>query len=259
MLEIIVGSVLFIASIYDLKTTEIPDEIPIFLIALGIFTSIFKWLFLNDMTYLTRMLIIGSIFSIFGIIAYYTGQWGAGDSALLTSIAFLYPDFIFIFKYLINLLIFGSIFMVIFSIVYCYIYSKNALKKFFYNLKKFKFVYVILFIIPVIIHFLFAYKALTLLFTILPVSAILYNFSKIVEKYGFKRKIKVSELKVGDVLASFKIWRGITKEEIEKIRKSNKKFVIIKEGVRFAPAFFIAFVYTIIFNQAFLIESFIKW
>ncbi|MEM5811900.1 MAG: prepilin peptidase [Candidatus Aenigmatarchaeota archaeon] len=254
MFEIIVGSMLFIAAIYDLKTTEIPDEIPIFLIALGIFTSIFKWLFLNDITYLTKMLIVGSIFSIFGIIAYYTGQWGAGDSALLISIAFLYPDFVFIFKYLINLLIFGSIFMVTFSIIYCYIYSKNSLKIFFYHLKKFKLAYFMLFIIPIIIHFLFAHKILTVFSALLPILAILYNFGKIVEKYGFKRKIKVSELKVGDVLASFKIWRGITKEEIEKIKKSNKKFVIIKEGVRFAPAFFIAFIYTMIFNQAFLIK-----
>lgn len=85
------------------------------------------------------------------------------------------------------------------------------------------------------------------------------NFCIIVEKYGFKKRIRVDKLKVGDVLVSFKRWRGITEKEIEAIKKSGKTFVTIKEGVRFAPAFLIAYLYTILTNEAILFNYLIVW
>jgi len=78
----------------------------------------------------------------------------------------------------------------------------------------------------------------------------LWRFGKVVEETGFKKRIKISELREGDVLDDSKLWEGLTKEQIKKLQKSNKKYVVIKEGVRFAPTFPIALMFTIFFGDA---------
>ena len=78
---------------------------------------------------------------------------------------------------------------------------------------------------------------------------ILWKFVKAVENVGFKKKIPVSKLRVGDVPDYYKIWEGITEKEIRKIKKSGKKYIWIKEGVRFAPAFPLALLFTLIMGD----------
>ncbi|MEM7825783.1 MAG: hypothetical protein QW412_02915, partial [Candidatus Aenigmatarchaeota archaeon] len=81
---------------------------------------------------------------------------------------------------------------------------------------------------------------------------LIWKFTKSVEEVGFKKKIPVSKLRVGDVLAESKIWEGITQRDLMKIKKSGKKFVVIKEGVRFAPAFSLALLFTVYLGDVFL-------
>jgi len=255
MLEIIVIISLLIASIWDLKTTEIPDEIPLFLIFLAIFIGIFS----QDFDFLKRSLIFGSIFSLIGFIMYYTGQWGGGDSFILASIAFLYPSIDFLVKFLLNLIIFGAAFMIIFTIVYCYIFSRKVFFVFYRELKKEYKIYLIIFLATLLIFLSFSiyfgkfYSSAFLNSIIITSLFLVFKFSRIAEKIGFRKRIKISELKVGDVPVFFKRWRGITESEIKELKKKNIKFIEIKEGVRFIPAFLIAFVYTIIFGKAFLL------
>lgn len=51
------------------------------------------------------------------------------------------------------------------------------------------------------------------------------------------KRIPINRLKEGDVLLDFKVWRGITKKEIEELKRKKIKYVYIKEGVRYAPTF----------------------
>lgn len=81
---------------------------------------------------------------------------------------------------------------------------------------------------------------------------IMWKFVKAVERVGFKKKIPVSKLKVGDVPDYYKIWEGITEKELKKIKSSGKKYIWIKEGVRFAPAFPIALIFTLIYGDGIL-------
>jgi hypothetical protein len=81
---------------------------------------------------------------------------------------------------------------------------------------------------------------------------ILWKFVKAVENVGFKKKIPVSKLKVGDVPDYYKIWEGVTEKEIKKIKKSGKRYIWIKEGVRFAPAFPIALLFTLFYGDGIL-------
>ena len=52
----------------------------------------------------------------------------------------------------------------------------------------------------------------------------------------------------------YKIWEGITEKELKKIKKSGKKFIWIKEGVRFAPAFPLALLFTILVGDGILLS-----
>jgi len=64
------------------------------------------------------------------------------------------------------------------------------------------------------------------------------------------KKVKISELREGDVLLDFKVWRGITKEEIEDLKRRRVKYVFIKEGVRYAPTFLFSLI-LLIFEKLF--------
>ncbi len=70
-----------------------------------------------------------------------------------------------------------------------------------------------------------------------------WKYAKVIENVAFRRKIAVAKLREGDVLFESKKWVGLTKEEVQKIKRTRKN-VVIKEGVRFAPAFPLALVAT---------------
>ncbi|MCD6371900.1 MAG: hypothetical protein J7L39_04280, partial [Candidatus Aenigmarchaeota archaeon] len=92
----------------------------------------------------------------------------------------------------------------------------------------------------------FSYTLFLNLFLIILFSNFVYLLaiaSKIVDKYGFTRRIHISKLKVGDVLLESEIWKGIDEKELKKVKKS-RKYVWIKEGVRFAPVFPISLILT---------------
>ena len=67
----------------------------------------------------------------------------------------------------------------------------------------------------------------------------------------FKRKIKTSELREGDVILDGR-WRGLTKKEVAEIRRRGK-YAWIKEGVRFAPVFIITMLISIFYGDLILI------
>ena len=258
-----------IASYYDLKTTEIPDLLPIIMIASGMLINFLSFIINGNAGNLFLSVINGIIFSAIGFSMYFAGQWGAGDAFLLTAIGFLIPknffvsdEFPFFFTYLVNLFFLGSLYMIVYSIVYS-LREKSAIRYFKGQITKFSWVILLLFILFLIASSILSYLILNSvnikLVIISSVSSIalivFWLFSKSVEK-SFIKRIPVSKLKVGDVLLESKRWDGISKEEVRKIRESGKKYVYIKTGVCFAPAFPMALVYTFIFGNS--VVNFIK-
>ena len=132
--------------------------------------------------------------------------------------------------------------------------NKNVFKLFTEKLKE-KYRYIALAVAGTFIAFtaIFSLKSGSFLEPSLIMTSIVlllslfYVYAKTIEKYVFRKKIPVSKLKEGDVVEGM-IWRGITKEEIAKIRK-QKKSVIIKEGVRFVPVFAIALILTLMYGN----------
>jgi Flp pilus assembly protein protease CpaA len=261
----LLGSIL--AGIIDLKTTEIPDWIPYSMMVIGVVGNLFKSYLLWSYLPILLSLVVGLLFLGFGFILYYSGQWGGGDAKILSGIGFLLPQFsgTYVFfpfpvSYLFNVFFVGAIYMIGYILVMSLINRKvlfhfiNDFKAsirqlFFLNIGIIVFLiifsfYMVGYLQFVTVNEMFLFGGLVLGMTIGMFT--LWRFAKTAEEIGFKRKIKVSDLREGDVPDDSKLWEGLTKKQVENIQKSGKKYIVIKEGVRFAPAFPIALLVSVL-------------
>jgi Flp pilus assembly protein protease CpaA len=261
----LLGSIL--AGIIDLKTTEIPDWIPYSMMVIGVVGNLFKSYLLWSYLPILLSLVVGLLFLGFGFILYYSGQWGGGDAKILSGIGFLLPQFsgTYVFfpfpvSYLFNVFFVGAIYMIGYILVMSLINRKvlfhfiNDFKAsirqlFFLNIGIIVFLiifsfYMVGYLQFVTVNEMFLFGGLVLGMTIGMFT--LWRFAKTAEEIGFKRKIKVSDLREGDVPDDSKLLEGLTKKQVENIQKSGKKYIVIKEGVRFAPAFPIALLVSVL-------------
>ena len=218
------------AGIYDLKTTDVFEEVPALMISFGLFYWYIVSLIFVDFLYLINSILVGIFFLSFGLILFKLRLWGDGDAWILGGIGFLVPSLnhpLYPLLFLFSLLLVGAIYTLIYVLIYGLL-NKKIKKKFISRVKKHQSI-LLGFLIPFLL-FSF-YLPFLLIIGFLP---ILYIYLKTVE-YEMKKKIRVSELKEGDVIVGKEIV-GITKKEIE-ILKKKKKYVEIQEGVRFTIVF----------------------
>lgn len=264
-----------LAAAFDLKITptEIPDEIPHAMIALALILASFKCIVDFSLNPLIESSLYGLLLLAFGFLMYRFGQWGGGDAKVLAAIGFFSP-FIstltknfylpFAFAYLVNVFIVGAAYMLIYAFVLA-ILNKKIFFSFLKNVKSSSKIMMVsllalfslfffsnfylfkLFSLPIDFYSIILNSSLLLIFSL--GLFLLWLFTKTVEDVAFKKKIPLSKLKVGDVLLESKVWEGITEKELKKIKKSGKKFVWIKEGVRFALAFPLALIFTLFYGD----------
>lgn len=229
------------AGLYDLKTSDVHEEIPTLMISFGLFYWFINSLIFKNPILFYNSLIFGFFFLLFGLILFKLKMWGDGDAWILGGIGFLAPfqNFFHCIIFLVFLFIIGTFYSLIYILIYG-LRSKKIKKKFILEFNKYKSFYLGFLLISIAVSF---YYPFFLLIGILP---ILYIYSKIIEK-NMKKKVKVSELKEGDVLADGKIV-GLTREEIEKLKK-EKKWVEIQDGVRFTIVFPITLIFIYLLLQ----------
>lgn len=265
-------------AVYDLKTTEIPDGVFYAMIPVGILLAVIRSCLAWSVwpAVISAAVCLG--FFVFGLLMYKAGQWGGADVFLLASIGLLVPElpvgfspritFPFSLSFLFNVFLIGAPYMLVYAFVVAML-NKNVLRGFFKDMKAscrlIALSSVALFIIFVGLSLYFnplfdlrmsylevVRKSLLPVFGTIGVF-IVWKFAKVVENIGFKKRIPVSKLKVGDILNEWRELRGITKQELKKIKRSRKKYVVIKEGVRFAPSFILALVFTLYYGDAILL------
>jgi len=250
-----IGSLL--AAIEDLKTTEIPDEIPFMMSTLGVFYWYIYSLNIGGFQPLLLSLATGLVLLAFGWLLYLGGQWGGGDAKVLAGIGFLMPFYSWFtmgmvslyVTFVINLFLVGSAYMIFYTLVIGFI-DKKVFPAFVKSVRgDIKIVFGIpiisLMVVVLILNTVGFIEPLMLMSTFL-ISlfiTLFWKYAKTIEDVAFKRRIPVSKLREGDVLFESKKWIGLTKEEVRKIKKTRKS-VVIKEGVRFAPAFPLALIIT---------------
>jgi len=253
------------AGIYDLKTSNIPDSLCIAMIIAGLVIHSVYGFLTGDFNNLINSLMFGGLFLAFSLAMYFTGQWGGGDGELLIAIGVLLPNltivntyFPFAISFFINSFFIGAAYSLIYSIILVY-RNDGISKSFFKSINQPSLIVVLLTLLLLSFASFFYLKFLSVIFFLSFVMVIFWKFAKSIDK-GFYKRIPVSKLKVDDMLGEdipkLKLYKrlikGLTKEQVQKIKK-NKKYVIVKEGIRYGLTFPLALIFTLLFGDVFLL------
>ena len=258
-----------LAAYWDLKTTEFPDWLPYTMIILALLVRGGASFFLQDWAILTQSVIIGLAFLGFGLLLYFSKQWGDGDGWLLGALGFLFPlpsgfiiqtgSFPFPFTMLFNFFIVAFIYLVIYSIALG-IRTPGVKTMFLKSLRKgAKGMVSVIVVFTIACFSLVAYMNLAYLIPLQDLSTLLIfpvvlillllflRYGRLIETQVFRKRIPASRLRPGDVLITQR-WRGLTEKEVRALKKKGGR-VWIKEGVRFAPVFIITLLVTLSYGS----------
>jgi len=272
-----------IASYWDLKTTEVPDMIPYTMGAIGLATYAVQSMLVWSLVPLFSSIIAGTALFVFGYVMYYFGVWGGADAKLLAAIGFLLPSiselsfgaslpklgimFPFPATYTTNVFVVGTVYMLLYASVMAF-RNRKIIQAFKKDLRKsskvFFATFAALFMAFVAIDWMLYVQlgmapdvSLAVMNSVLPLAAtmslfVIYKFARAVEDVGFKKRIPVKKLRVGDMLMKTRKLEGLTQSQVRRIKKSKMKYVWIKDGIRFIPAFPLALLFTIYYGDAIL-------
>ena len=250
-----------LASIFDLKTREVPDTLS-YIFILGVLGISLLYSAYSSSLFFVYGLLGGAIFFLFGYILYITKQMGGADVKLLTGLGIVFAnDFVWGFPlsllFFFSLLFIGAVYTLIWGMVLYVKSLKQANKKAKELLQEKKTIRFTLFIIALMVFiFLFFIDDPTTRLALASAAILaiatfyLYIFIKIVEELHFLKKIPVAQLTEGDWLAK-DVHIGeklicsakhpcLDKKQIEQLKKAKVEFVMIKVGIPFVPAIFLA-------------------
>jgi Flp pilus assembly protein protease CpaA len=288
---------LIIGTITDFQKREVADWVNYGLLFAGLGIRLIFSIISGDYWFF----LIAAIFAVvaygLGLFMFYTGQWGGGDSKMIIGLAALFatyntavlsfahpilPDFLqnlfnwnfnynlsFYFHFLINSLLVGGIYGVIWTIFLILKHAKNFRKEFSRRFMDYRLYFIIatsLALIGVIISYFSSVIisilliAMSLMILVLPW---LLALTKSVESACMITLMKIKDLTEGEWIVKDVVINkkricgpadlGISKEQIEILRDLQKKGKIdavqVKIGIPFVPAFLIAFIVTIIMGN----------
>ena len=278
-----------IGSYTDIKTLEVPDWLNYSLIAIGLGGNLIFTVANSDTSYIVKSLTGLGISFIIGLIMFYTGQWGGGDSKMIFGLGSMFGfdyksmlnfEFDFFTKFFINMLVAGAAYGLTWVFIMALKNRKKLVRKtkIAFRNKKLKRIRLLSGFVAIIgliiIYFLPGYfdaelrVLLSLSVVILYFMNYLFIIIKIVEEVSMVKLINPEKLTEGDWIVNDVIVNekritgpkdlGISKENIEKLIKFKQQGEIgkikVKYGIPFVPSFLIALIYTIIFNNIVLLQ-----
>jgi len=275
LIAVIILTALIVAAITDIKTREVPNWITYSLIFIGLgIRAIYSVVYSNVM-FLVYGLAGFAVFFILAYIFFYTGQWGGGDSKLLMGLGALigleFTANAFLISFLINILLAGAVYAILYSIILALLYPKKIIKRVGKLLKKKNIIaakrsMLLLVLVLVIAAFFFEPALrLALIFLALLTFTVFYLwlFVKAVETSCMFKLLPVSELTEGDWIVKNIIIKGkkivgpkdlgINLKQIRQLKRSDIKRVLVKQGIPFVPSFLIGFILTLIYGNLFLL------
>ena len=260
--------VLVIASIFDLKTREVPDLLNYGLIVFAFLLRVFLSLLEHSFSPLINGFVGFIIFLALALLLFYTGQMGGGDSKLLMGIGLLVgiplaPKIPFLANFLINSLFAGAIYAFIWSFVLGVKNHKKVHKK-IKEYRREKTNLIIKTAIFAMVFFsilMFFQKNVLLTFMVVSVTAIaiimfyLIIFLKAVQETCFIKRMKPEKITLGDwvyedikykgKLIISKKNLGVDEKQLRLLKKRGKS-VLVKYGIPFVPSFLLGFVITVL-------------
>ena len=269
---------LFIGTITDLKTREVPDWVNYGLVMSGIGLNLLFSIIYSNPSFIINSIIGLAIFFGIAYIMFYAGQWGGGDSKMLMGLGAMigidvgFKTQQFLLGFFINALFIGAVYGLLWSFFLVFKNRKKFWKEFnkilserkIANAKKIMLVILVLLLIILFFIKIYYIKILILSLSFLILTTFyLWIFVKAIEKSAMYKLVDPAKLTEGDWIVNDVYINkqyicgpkdlGIEKKQIKKLiefyKKGKIKKILIKEGIPFVPSFFIAFVVTFIFGN----------
>ena len=255
---------LLLASYFDLRTGEVPDEISIGLITAVLILKVGYSLYDRDVWIFLNSIVGGCLYFVIGYPLYRLGQWGGGDVKLLSGVGcaisgfdtgILSPYFTYFVDMSLVIIPYTMVYTLILGILNRMVFSE------FKNKIKNKIFFIGVLFVPFILCLItfrdlaFGNSMLILTF-LLPTLSMLFLYLKVIEQVVLQHRILVDDLREGDIvidpaveaegITRKEMIEGITRDQIKKLKllaSTNKipNEVTIKEGIRFGPVFLGAF------------------
>lgn len=265
------------ATITDLKKREVPDWLSFSLVAIVLAARMIFSVLERDISFFLQGVLFFAIFFALANLFYYARIFAGGDAKLLMGLGAVLaapPALPFSsiantgavisiplpFVFILNLLIVGSLYGLLFTFAVALKSRKRFWPEFSGGFRKVKVLPYLMMAILISVfaiftkaYFLFALAALAILFPFV------HSAVKVLEEIGMVSLVPARKLVVGDWLArevriGGKVikptWEGISKQEIELLRKAGKK-VLVKYGIPFVPALLFTFLATIFLGNLF--------
>ncbi len=285
LLEIVVLSFLAAAAINDLKKREVPNWVNYGLVAAGFGFAILQSIIAADWHFLLYSIVGAGIALAFAALMFYTGQWGGGDSKLMIGLGAilglpfeLASPFVSLESPLVAFftnLVFISFF---YAILVGGIMALRNRRKFARALSEqaksssvLRKVVLGSAALSLIVALLAGDPAIRLALAALIIAMLLSLYlsmmAKAVEKSCMLKLVSPLKLTEGDWIAKDVFVSGkkicgpkdlgIEKKQIRQLialyKRKKIRTVLVKEGIPFAPSFFVAYVATVIFGNLFLV------
>ncbi len=269
---------LFIASISDIKTREVPDWLNYGSVGAGIGINLIFSLIYSDYSFIINSLIGLAAFFILAYILFYTGQWGGGDSKALMGIGALLGlnyktgSLPISIVFLISTLVIGAFYGMAWTMYLALRKKEEFMKELRHllsqkNIRRAKIAMLIAAVLAFAANFLpinALYKMMIVGITLaFYLTFYVWLFTKAVEKACMQKYVNPGQLTEGDwivddvVVGGKRICGpkdlGIEKKQIALLVKYYKagkiKKVLIKEGIPFVPSFLVGFLAALVFGN----------
>ncbi|MFH1399551.1 MAG: A24 family peptidase [Candidatus Woesearchaeota archaeon] len=272
MLEILLGAaafgVLAAGSFSDLKTREVPDWLSYATVFLGAGIRVLYAALTNDWHIVIDGIMGFLVALAVGLIMFYTGQWGGGDTKILVGIGTLLGFNLRLGVFFLNVVLVGAFYGLVFSFFLAitnWRKFRTGVVDFLEKSSKIRRVWFVVCFLLFCSSFIFAgfEQILVLsLVVLLIVFYYLWALVKSLESTVMIKRMPVSKLTEGDWIVDVVKVKGkyicgpkdlgIEKRQIKALVDAKVRYVRIKEGIPFVPSFFIALVATYFFGNWFV-------
>ena len=264
---------LFIGTITDLRTREVPDWVNYGLVISGIGLNLLFSVIYSNHSFIINSLIGLAIFFGIAYIMFYAGQWGGGDSKMLMGLGAMigidvgFKTQQFLLGFFINALFIGAVYGLLWSFFLVFKNRKKFWKEFnkilsekkVANAKKLMLVTMILLFVILFFIKIYYIKILILSLALLALTTFyLWIFVRAIEKSAMYKLVDPAKLTEGDwIVKEVYVNKkyicgpkdlGIEKKQIRQLMELYKRRkvgkILIKEGIPFVPSFFVAFIVT---------------
>lgn len=265
-----------IGSITDFKKREVPDWLSYSAIAFGIGMRLIFAVSSQSWAPLIEGALGFLPIFLLSLVMYYAGQWGGGDSKVLMGIGIIIGAkptlevFPVLLLFFINMVMVGSAYGLIYSLILAALNKKAFWKEFKSHLSSWRTLKLVCYGIAILFlaaSFIVSEILLKIFMIMLSAFSIclfyIWIFIKSLEKAVMIKRLPVEKLTEGDwIVEDVKVDGiricgpkdlGIEKEQIARLLslKKQKKIssVLVKEGIPFVPGFLLAFLVTLILGN----------